>query len=315
MINEGLKNILACPGCSGNLSFAETEITCGKCHKRYPIVDGIPVLINEDESVFKIGDFRNRSSTTLGFDTLNRGCLRKIWSNIAPGLTLNMRSKKNLKKFENETLDFSAKPVILVIGGGILGSGMAELIKNNRITLIETDVSFGPRTQLICDAHSIPFADSSFDGVVAQAVLEHVADPYKCVSEIYRVLKLGGLIYSETSFIQQVHMGRYDFTRFTDLGHRRLFRKFKEIDRGIVVGPASALAWSIRYFLISFTDSRVIKKMLDLFSIFTVFWIKYFDIFIVKNASSNDAAGGFYFLGKKSDSTLSDKEIISLYKT
>jgi hypothetical protein len=110
-------------------------------------------------------------------------------------------------------------------------------------------------------------------------------------------------------------MGRYDFTRFTDLGQRRLYRRFEEIERGIAQGPASALAWSFRYFFMSFTDFPFIKKILSAFSIFAFFWIKYFDHYVVKNISSNDAAGGFYFLGRKSDKTLSDTEMISLYKT
>ena len=92
---------------------------------------------------------------------------------------------------------------------------MDPVVNNPAIELVETDVSFGPRTALICDAHNIPFAEGSFDGVVAQAVLEHVLDPYSCVAEIYRVLKPAGLVYVETPFMQQVHMGRYDFTRFT----------------------------------------------------------------------------------------------------
>ncbi len=314
MIDEELKNILVCPGCSESLSFGKDEFACDKCHRGYPIVDDIPVLINEDESVFKIKDFCNKSSTTIELNAFNKGLLRKIWSKITPELTLNIYSKKNFKKFENEALNSTARPVILVIGGGVLGSGMAEIIKNNKLLLIETDVSFGPRTQIICDAHSMPFADCSLDGVVAQAVLEHVADPYKCVNEIYRVLKPKGLVYSEIPFMQQVHMGRYDFTRLTDLGQRRLFRRFEEIERGIAQGPASALAWSFRYFFMSFTDSPLIKKILSAFSIFAFFWIKYLDHYIVKNNSSNDAAGGFYFLGRKSDKTLSDTEVISLYK-
>ena len=55
------------------------------------------------------------------------------------------------------------------------------------------------------------------------------------------VYKDDGLVYADTPFMQQVHMGRYDFTRFTYLGHRRLFRKFEEIDSGAVSGPAMAL--------------------------------------------------------------------------
>ena len=55
------------------------------------------------------------------------------------------------------------------------------------------------------------------------------------MKEIYRVLKSDGIVYIETPFMQQVHGGKYDFTRFTYLGHRRLFARFQEIESGISV--------------------------------------------------------------------------------
>ena len=70
-----------------------------------------------------------------------------------------------------------------------MGVGMEDLVKEKEIELVETDASFGPRTMLICDAHDIPFKGETFDGAIAQAVLEHVADPYRCVEEIVRVLR------------------------------------------------------------------------------------------------------------------------------
>ena len=125
---------------------------------------------------------------------------------------------------------------------------------------------------LICDAHDIPFADGSFDAVIAQAVLEHVVDPHRCVAEIHRVLNAQGVVYAETPFMQQVHAGRYDFARFTHLGHRRLFRMFQEIDSGAVCGPGMALAWSYQYFLMSFTTSKTLRKLAGVFARLTSFF-------------------------------------------
>ena len=119
------------------------------------------------------------------------------------------------------------------------------------------DVSFAPKTKLIADGHDIPFEDNTFDCVIIQAVLEHVLDPVRCVDEIHRVLKMTGIVYSETPFIQQVHMQQYDFTRFTYLGHRRLFRKFIEIEHEPLMGPGTALAWSYTHFLRSFGKSKL----------------------------------------------------------
>ena len=202
----------------------------------------------------------------------------------------------------------------MVIGSGDIGNGLDTIIDNKKINFIETDVQLGSRVNIVCDAHDIPFCNETFDGVIIQAVLEHVCDPNRCVSEVYRVLKTDGIVYAETPFMQPGHKGRYDFTRFTNLGHRRLFRNYKTLFDGIVCGPGMALALSIRAFLWSFTNSKTIRFILTIFHQIIFFWLKYLDYILVKNNSSVDSASAFYFIGKKSNRILSDRELISLYK-
>jgi uncharacterized protein len=36
---------LACPACHGDLRAEDTLLVCTFCHRAYPILDGIPVLI------------------------------------------------------------------------------------------------------------------------------------------------------------------------------------------------------------------------------------------------------------------------------
>ena len=48
----------------------------------------------------------------------------------------------------------------------------------------------------------------------------------------FRVLKNNGLVYSEIPFMQQIHMGKNDFVRYTASGHRFLFKKFEKIKIG-----------------------------------------------------------------------------------
>ncbi|GAC1539128.1 MAG: hypothetical protein NVS2B7_10680 [Herpetosiphon sp.] len=195
-----------------------------------------------------------------------------------------------------------------------MGTGTEQLLAFPAIKLVETDVSWGPRTTLMSDAHDIPFTEATFDGVIVQAVLQHVVDPYRCVEEIHRVLRPDGLVYAETPFMQQVHGGKYDFTRFTHLGHRRLFRRFTEIDSGACCGPGMALAWSYQYFLTSWVTSKPARRLLLAFARMTSFYLKYFDYFLAKRPATIDAASGYYFMGKKADHTLPDRELITLYK-
>ncbi len=121
-------------------------------------------------------------------------------------------------------------------------------------------------------------------------------------------------MYAETPFMQQVHMGRYDFTRFTHSGHRRVFRRFDEIASGPVCGPGMALAWSYQYFLLSFTASRPLRGVMRAFARLTSFYLKYVDYYLVNKSAAIDAASGFYFIGRKGGRILSDRELIRYYK-
>lgn len=46
----------------------------------------------------------------------------------------------------------------------------------------------------ISDCRSLPFEDETFDRVFCHAILEHVADPLRALSEMFRVLRTGGYI-------------------------------------------------------------------------------------------------------------------------
>lgn len=313
-ISERVQELLCCPICHAKLKRAGEQFECtnSECATHFPIVDGIPVLINEQSSVFSIDDFISHRKTFFGNISENR--LKKTIRCLIPTISKNIKGKLNYSRMSHELLRQSTSPRVLVIGGSILGQGMESLANNTAIDLVESDVSFGPRTMLICDAHDIPFEDGSFDGVIVQAVLEHVVDPYRCCEEIHRVLKEQGVVYAETPFMQQVHGGRYDFTRFTHLGHRRLFRRFEEIDSGAVCGPGMALAWSYQYFLLSFTTSRILRKLLQVFASLTSFYLKYFDYYLINKPGTLDAASGYYFMGRKAEWVLSDQDLIKLYK-
>jgi ubiquinone/menaquinone biosynthesis C-methylase UbiE len=198
--------------------------------------------------------------------------------------------------------------MILVVGGGTIGSGMEMLYEAEGIRVVGSDIYASPNIEIICDGHKLPFLDESFDGVIVQAVLQHVLDPRQVVDEIHRVLKTNGVVYAETAFIQQVCMKAYDFTRFTLAGHRWLFRSFSEIDAGPIFGPSIALLWSINYFVKSFTDSNKVAAVVTA----PFFWLRVLDKY-AKIGPSIDAASAVFFLGTKSDRSLRANEMPGYY--
>lgn len=270
----------------------------------YELIDGYPVLIDFKKSVLKKEDIgalssvieRRSYSGLLGIAKRLVSPTKKVTSgNVGYLLDILLKGKDSA--------------LVLIVGGGSIGKGMNPLYDDPRIALVSFDIYASPEVQFLADAHNIPLPDNTFDAVVIQAVLEHVLMPSKVVSEIHRVLKKDGIVYAETPFLQHVHEGAYDFTRFTESGHRYLFRKFELIKSGASAGTGTQLLWSIDYFFRGLFRSRKIGKLAKL----CFFWLQYCDK-IIPDAYNIDSASGVFFLGRKKSGEISAKEIIAHYK-
>jgi len=295
-----------CPKCRGDLKLDISVLICSRCASRYPVINGIPVLIDEDNSVFRIAQFEKTKDTFFAKESGLRGLIMRA----LPESSENRVAKKNYAQLSRLLQEETAHPVVLVLGGSILGAGMEEFRAQKNIHFIDTDVAFGPLTKAIADAHSLPLNNGSVDAVVAQAVLEHVAEPERCVSEIHRVLRPGGYLYAETPFLEPAHSTPYDFHRFTFIGYRRLFRSFSVLGMGPVGGPAQALAHQWASMLSCFGSTRVVRGLMFVFARLSGFWLKYLDRQLNRNPRALHCAFGLYFLGRKADQPLSNAEVI-----
>jgi SAM-dependent methyltransferase/uncharacterized protein YbaR (Trm112 family) len=316
--HEAVYPLLACPGeCKSPLKPCGEKLVCDnpRCKKEYAVIDNIPVLINSENSLFSIEDFAPANPKTVETRLPLKRRLWRMFSRFIPSISLNLIAARNFQQFRDLLLKETSHPVVLIIGGGDLGAGLERFIEDSRFIFVESDVYFGSRVQVITDGHDLAFQSEVFDGVICQAVLEHVVDPPRCVQEIHRVLKSRGLAYAEIPFMQQVHMQGYDFTRYTLGGFRRLFRNFREVDAGTVGGPAMALTWSISYFFGSFSSTKVWTVLNSAVLPFFIFWLKYLDYFLVTKPSSSDAASGVFFLGYKSETPVSDLEVLHKHWT
>ena len=277
--------------------------------KCFPITKGIPVLISEfncdticdtarySENIEQ--PFINRKN---GRDSIFIYLKNKLKSDSS--VTIN-----NCRSFVSEITKINEQSNVLVIGSGTVGQGMDELYASSaKITGI--DIYASPSVHYIADTHYLPFPDECFDGVWIQAVLEHVADPGAVVAEIYRVLKRSGIVYAETPFMQQVHEGAYDFTRFTVLGHRFLFKRFEAIKFGGNKGSGVALSWALKYFLWGLLRN---KKIAAAISLPIGFILRHLERISDKRMLF-DGSSGVFFLGRKSRLTLKQRDLVELYK-
>ena len=303
------RNDLCCPCCKSTLVLNRKGIFCSKLtclHSQstsgFNIINDVPILVSTvgSDTLINQNDIKSLVSRK---NTLSQK-LKSIFSR-------NKLTESNFTQFiRNINSSNKTNPKILVIGSGEKGNSSQTLWQNKNLVLTGVDVYISPTVNFVVDAHYLPFADNSFDGVVIQAVLEHVVEPIEVVAEIHRVLKAEGVVYSETPFIQFVHEGAYDFTRFTVLGHRYLFKKFSLIAFGPLNGIESSLAWAIRQFLYSIFGYRRFISVISA-SLFII--LKPLALLESKN-SRFDSCSGSYFLGKKSTHQISHSDIIDHYK-
>jgi len=306
------QDLFICPRCASPVRPADGEWHCARAScafadEPFPVVAGVPALVDFEHSVLDADRLRMVEGASEVRRSRFAGPLRRL---LHPANTTAPRNVARMEALLKADLQGAGRnPRILVIGGGTVGDGLEGLYADPSVDLISFDVYASPATQFVGDGHSIPLADGSIDGVIVQAVLEHVLEPTVVAAEIHRVLRVGGIVYADTPFLQQVHEGAYDFTRFTDSGHRYLFRSFERIDSGSVAGAGTALRWSVDYFVRALTRSVPLGRVVSL----CFFWLSYLDRFLDPKHSV-DAASSVFFLGRKTDRPMTGADIIDYYQ-
>ncbi len=306
---------LACP-CERKQRLAPDggDLVCAGegCGRRFPVVGGVPILIRDEASVLSVGDFlKGPPAAEAEGATVHPASLRGLYRRFTRFLVMYEPPLAFLREPDVIRRAVVANPAARIL---VVGCGDKRYEAPPGVTIVYTDVAFGPLAQYICDAHDLPFEDGSFDLVMAIAVLEHVVDPARCVAEFHRVLRPGGAVFSMIPFLQPVHMGRYDFTRFSQMGHRRLFRMFEVEETGLTHGPAASLSWALRYFLLSFTDNLAVRKYLRLLGYLVTFPLRFLDLLLYRKEGAMDSAGGTFLFGRRRETPVSDRDILAAYR-
>lgn len=108
-------------------------------------------------------------------------------------------------------------------------------------------------TDVLGVGEELPFRDNSFQAVISIAVLEHVKDPFRCASEIARVLKPGGELYCSVPFLQPLHGYPHHYYNMSHQGLRNLFDTLLKVD-DVDVSPSGLPLWSMAWILKSWAN-------------------------------------------------------------
>jgi SAM-dependent methyltransferase len=170
------------------------------------------------------------------------------------------------------------------------------------VKVITIDIQPGPGVDIVADAQDLAQIPSECaDCVFVVSVLQHVPAPWKVVSEAFRVLKPGGVIYVNAPVIFIYHRDPDDYYRFSVRGLEQLCSCFDKVASGSNRGPASTFCdIFIRFIsiLLSF-NSETLYSAFVYCGKWTFFWIKYLDILISRYRVAYLMWGAPYFLGRK----------------
>ena len=130
--------------------------------------------------------------------------------------------------------------------------------------VVQFDMFRFPSTDVAGDALRLPFADSSFDAVISQAVLEHVTDPFAYAREVLRVLKPGGKVLVDAAFMQPVHAYPHHYFNTTLMGLGEVMQPFEVIEEGVAPHqkPWVMLNWVLQRYVAGLSSERDRKAML-----------------------------------------------------
>jgi SAM-dependent methyltransferase len=103
-------------------------------------------------------------------------------------------------------------------------------------------------TDVLGVGEELPFEDNVFNAVFSLAVLEHVKDPFRCASEISRVMKPGATLYCVVPFLQPMHGYPHHYYNMSMEGLKNLFDNFLHIEKQEVIASGLPI-WTLTWFL------------------------------------------------------------------
>jgi len=178
-----------------------------------------------------------------------------------------------------------------------LGSGNTVLDEH----VVNVDCAPYAAVDLVCDVSRLPLEDDSVDVLLNVSVLEHVPEPERVIAEARRVLKPGGLIYTDVPFVVGFHASPHDYHRWTDQGVVRLHAGFEQLELLTNGGPTSALLWVLQEWiaiLLCF-GSRRLHLALYLVAMLVTFPLKFLDAALKHSPLARNISSCFIFIGRK----------------
>jgi SAM-dependent methyltransferase len=191
---------LRCPVCeAAQLSLQdEASLCCGACSSRFPVVDGIPVLLR-DPQAHNAELESARGVNPLWYEAVQPAEQASPWRHHIKKRRLYL---ERVLKREFAARAWSRAPAVLDLGCG--DGNHLPWLRNFAQTLHGSDYNIvrlararklaPDATLFLADILVYPVEDASFDLVFFHHVIEHIPDDRGALATIRRILKPGGLL-------------------------------------------------------------------------------------------------------------------------
>jgi len=178
------------------------QVLCPTCLRRFPVVDGIPVLLLEQElaqhdELEHISEHEHKLRQSVYFDRTELAEFETTRPRNAPRLYRWLLLEKSRRSVSG--IEPLAGNLVLTVCGG---SGMdADFLAERGSEVIASDISLGAAlrcrerawrfglriTSIVADVENLPFQDKSIDIVYVHDGLHHLRRPLNGLDEMTRV--------------------------------------------------------------------------------------------------------------------------------
>ncbi len=197
---------LACPQCQGLLKDNEDVLICQDCELSYGYDKSgrLQITIQQPKSI------------NLNFNLLPDCYRERDYPSMPENLDGVFNNSKELPG--NSIRFFNSMPCAENPDACCLDIGCGALTKKTYVEkagykYLGFDCD-DPSTQIIGDAHAIPYQSERFDLATAHVVMEHFRYPWVVIEEIFRILKPGGFFHGRVAFLECFHDSYYHMTHW-----------------------------------------------------------------------------------------------------
>jgi len=180
---------IVCPHCQSDLDRSTGKNwICQKCSFKAPVGNGIPIFSDIPKGI-------------IPSEKIDRG----------PDIGTRWRQANWI--FLNDQIK-SLPPNALVLDVGAGRGDFKRAFEGHHYLGLE--IFPYPEIDMVCDLNRcVPFKENTFDLVALLNMCEHVPDPRMILSNVQKILKIGGCAIVTIPFMIKMHQAPLDFGRYT----------------------------------------------------------------------------------------------------